>query len=134
MTEPMTTLRQFAAAFSRGDAKAMAETFAVPGSILDGLAPHTWHGPTAAEDWYRDVVAASKREGVTDYAVTLAEPRLVDVSGDSAYVVVPATMSFTVKGERVTQTGSTFTAALRKVAGQWRIAAWAWTKGSGTAG
>jgi hypothetical protein len=25
-------------------------------SILDGMAPHVWHGPTVAEDWYRDVL------------------------------------------------------------------------------
>ena len=133
MTDPMATLRRYTEAFARGDMKAMAEAFAVPGCILDGLPPHTWHGPTAAEDWYRDVIAAGKREGATDYAVKLGEPHHVDVTGDSAYVVVPATMSFTLQGERVTQTGSTFTAALRKVAGQWRIAAWAWAKGSRTA-
>lgn len=129
MTDPMTTLRQYVDAFNRGDVQGMAETFAVPASILDVLPPHTWHGATAAEDWYRDVAAAGKREGASGYAVKLGEPRHANVTGDSAYIVVPATMSFTVKGALVTQTGSTFTAALRKVAGHWRIAAWAWSKG-----
>jgi hypothetical protein len=31
---------QYIDAFNKGDVKAMAECFAVPGSILDGLAPH----------------------------------------------------------------------------------------------
>ena len=129
MTDPLSTVRQYTDAFNRGDVKAMAQTFFVAGSILDGLPPHVWNGPTAAEDWYRDMIAASKREGATDYAVHLGEPRHVDVTGDSAYVVVPASMTFTVRGERVNQSGATLTVALRRDGAAWRIVAWAWTKG-----
>jgi hypothetical protein len=50
--------------------------------------------------------------------------------GDSAYVVVPATMTFKVGGKQVTQSGAVFTVALRKIAEGWRIGAWAWTKGT----
>ena len=53
-----------------------------------------------------------------------------NVTGDSAYVVVPATMSFKVGGKQVTQSGAVFTVALRKLAERWRIAAWAWAKGT----
>ena len=52
----MAAVRQYIDGFNKGDAKVMAETFAVPGSILDGMAPHLWQGPTAAQDWYRDVL------------------------------------------------------------------------------
>lgn len=52
-----------------------------------------------------------------------------DVTGDSAYVVVPATMTSKVRGKQVTQTGAVFTVALRALADAWRIAAWAWAKG-----
>ena len=41
-----------------------------------------------------------------------------------------ATMTFKVQGQQVTQVGATFTVALRKLAEGWRIAAWAWAKGS----
>jgi hypothetical protein len=34
-----------------------------------------------------------------------------------------------VHDKQVTQTGATFTVALRKLSDGWRIAAWAWTKG-----
>ena len=33
------------------------------GWILDGLAPHAWHGPTACQDWYREALEAGEREG-----------------------------------------------------------------------
>jgi hypothetical protein len=127
--DPMGAVRQYLDYFNKGDVKAMAATCAVPASILDGLAPHAWQGPTACADWYRDVVAAGEREGATGYFVKLAKPRHVDVTGDRAYIVVPATMTFKVHGKQVTQTGSTFTVALRELEDGWRITAWAWAKG-----
>src|SRR5690242_9487738 len=93
----------------------MAQTFAVPGSILDGMAPHVWQGPTATQEWYRDVLIEGKQHGASDYFVTLGEPLHNNVTGDSAYVVVPATMTFKVGGKQV-QSGAVFTVALRKLA------------------
>jgi hypothetical protein len=90
--------------------------------ILDGMAPHVWQGPTASEEWWRDVLAEGEHLGVSGYHITLGEPRHVDVTGDDAYVVVPATMSFNI-GKQVTQTGSVFTVALRKLDGEWRLRA-----------
>jgi ketosteroid isomerase-like protein len=62
----------------------------------------------------------------------LGEPRHMDVTGDSAYVVVPASMTFSIRGTEVTQSGATFTVALRRQPEGWRIAAWAWAKGGQT--
>ena len=62
------------------------------------------------------MLEAGEREGATGYFVTLGQLRLVDVRDDHAYVAVPATMMFKVHGKQVTQTGSTFTAALHKLA------------------
>ena len=125
----MTTVHQYIQAFNKGDVGAMAAACANPTSILDGLAPHVWQGPTACTDWYRDVLAAGEREGASNYLVTLGEPRHVDISGDRAYVVVPATMTFKARDQKVTQSGSTFTVALRQFGYRWRITAWAWAKG-----
>jgi hypothetical protein len=38
-------------------------------------------------------------------------------------------MTFNLRGKQVMQTGAMFTVALRKFDGEWRIAAWAWSKG-----
>jgi hypothetical protein len=64
-TEPMGAVRQYIDAFNRGDMDGMAATCAVPASILDGMAPHVWQGPTACKDWYRDVLTTGEREGAT---------------------------------------------------------------------
>ena len=128
--DPLEAVNQYINAFNQGDVNAMAATFAVPGSILDGMAPHVWQGPTASQDWYRDVLIEGEQHGASDYFVTLGEPLHNNTTGESAYVVVPATMTFKVQGQQITQTGAVFTVALRKLAEGWRIASWAWAKGA----
>ena len=81
--DPVTAVRQYIDAFNKGDVEAMAAHFAVPGSILDGLAPHVWHGPAACQDSYRDVLVAAEHEGATDYLVTIGTPLHANVTGDS---------------------------------------------------
>lgn len=132
-TAPIAAVRDYIAAFNRGDASGMAALCADPMSILDGMAPHVWHGPTATQDWYRDVLVEGEHLGAGDYFVELGEPRHASVTGDNAYVVVPTTMTFKVRGQQITQTGATFTVALRKVENAWRLAAWAWAKGTAQA-
>jgi ketosteroid isomerase-like protein len=128
--DPMAAVRQYAEAFNRGDARLMAATCANPMQILDGMAPHVWQGPTASDDWYRDVLEEAEHLGASDYHITLEEPRHVNVTGDSAYVVVPVTLSFNLRGQQVKQTGAMFTVALRQVGAEWRLTAWAWAKGT----
>jgi len=109
--DPLATVHQYINCFNKGDGEAMAATFAVPASILDGMAPHMWQGPTASQDWYRDVLIEGKLHGASEYFVTLGEPLHNNITGDCAYVVVPATMTFKVHGQQITQTGAIFTFA-----------------------
>jgi ketosteroid isomerase-like protein len=126
---PMSAVHAYIDAFNNSDVEAMSRAFADEGSILDGMAPHLWQGPTAARDWYSDVLVEGKQHSASGYVVTLGEPLHHNITGDSAYVVLPATMDFRLGDQPVTQTGAFFTVALRKVSDNWRIAAWAWTKG-----
>lgn len=128
--DPLGAVNQYIDAFNKGDADGMAAVFANPGSILDGMAPHLWLGPTATQDWYRDVLIEGEQHGASDYFVTIGDPLHNNITGDSAYLVVPATMTFKVQGHEVKQTGAVFTLTLHKGAEGWRIAAWAWAKGT----
>lgn len=128
--DAISTVHRYIGAFNKGDIPGMAAAFAVPGSILDGMAPHVWNGPTAAEDWYRHVLTNTKKEGASDFFVTVGKPLHLDVTDDAAYVVLPATMTFKVHAKQMTQSGAVFTMALRKFSDGWRIAAWAWAKGT----
>ena len=129
--DPMAAVLQYVEAFNNGDSAAMTATCADPMQILDGMSPHVWQGPTAAEDWWRDVLAEGEQLGASGYHIALGEPRHVDVTGDYAYVVAPATMTFDLRGQQqVTQRGSVYTVALRKVGADWLLTAWAWAKGA----
>jgi ketosteroid isomerase-like protein len=126
----MAVVLRYVDAFNNGDSKTMAALCADPMQILDGMSPHVWQGPTASQDWWRDVCKEGEHAGASGYHIAVGEPRHVDITGDHAYVVVPATMTVNVRGKQVTQTGSTFTVALGKVGTQWRLTAWAWAKGA----
>jgi hypothetical protein len=127
--EPVVKVLQYLDAFNKGDTKAMSACFAVPGFILDGVTPRVWTGATATEDWYRDKLVDAAHSGVNDYFATLGSPLHFDMTADSAYVLMPASITFNVRGEQVTQSGAIFSVALRRFADEWRIAAWAWAKG-----
>jgi len=126
---PLDAVQTYLAAFNAGDLTAMSAAFAPDGSILDGMAPHLWTGPTAAADWYRDVLTEGEHLGASGYQVSLGEPEHNDTTGDAAYVVAPATMTFDLNGSQIVQTGARFIVALRKLDDGWRVAAWAWAKG-----
>ncbi|PJK18932.1 nuclear transport factor 2 family protein [Mycolicibacterium goodii] len=127
---PLGAVQRYLDAFNAGDPVGMSAAFAPDGSILDGMAPHLWLGPTAAADWYRDVLTEGARLGASGYHVTIGEPTHNSTTADSAYVVVPAGMTFDLNGTRVTQTCSTLTVALLRLPVGWRVAAWAWSKGA----
>ena len=61
---PMAAVLQYVEAFNNGDSTAMAAKCADPMQILDGMSPHVWQGPTAAEDWWRDVLAEGEHLGL----------------------------------------------------------------------
>jgi hypothetical protein len=126
---PLDAIQTYIDAFNAGDADGMSAVFSPNGSILDGMAPHQWLGPTAASDWYRDVQIEGEHLGASAYHVTVGEPLHNDINDDEAYVVLPATMTFDLKGTRITQTGAVFTFAMRREGISWRIASWAWAKG-----
>ena len=127
--EVMVPVRQFIDGFNKGDVKSALATCAEQTSIIDEFPPHEWHGPGACATWANDFDADAKKNGVTDGKVTIGKPRHVDVSGDRAYVIVPATYAYKLKGKAMKETGSTLTVALQKGANGWRMTGWAWTKG-----
>ena len=124
----MATVNQFNDGMNKGDTKTALATCASPASIVDEFPPYGWQSATACADWANDFDAFNKKSGVTDAKATLGKPRHVDITGDRAYVVVPATYTYKEKGKRVTESGSTLTAAMQKGADGWRITAWTWSK------
>jgi hypothetical protein len=80
---PLEGVQAYLDAFA-DDPAAMSAAFTADGSILDGMAPHLWQGPTAVADRYSDVMAESAHLGASGYQVTLGAPVHYDVTGHSA--------------------------------------------------
>lgn len=127
-TDVMKVVRQFVSGFNKGDTKATVAACADQASIIDEFPPHEWHGAGACSKWIDDYDADAKKNGITDGVVTLGIPRHVDVTGDRAYIVVPANYTYKKKGKLVKEIGSMLTIALQKSEAGWRISAWSWAK------
>jgi len=119
-------VKQFIDGFNKGDAKSALATCASPVAIVDEFPPYAWQGANACADWAADFEANAKKNAITDSVVTLHKPRHVEVSGDRAYVVVPADYAYKVNGKKASQKGSVMAAALKKGPDGWRITGWSW--------
>jgi len=116
------------AAFNRGDLKAFAALCDSPAYVIDDFAPHQWDGPDACTNWANALTANMKQNGIANGVVVFGEPWHAAVTGNIAYVVVPATLTYTQKGKPVKEAGSVWTLVLRKTANGWRITSWAWAQ------
>jgi hypothetical protein len=127
-TDVMVPVHQFVDGFNKGDTKMALAACADQTSIIDEFPPHEWHGAGACSTWMNDFDTDARKNGITDGSVTLSKPRHIDITGDRAYVVVPANYTYRKKGRLVKEIGSMFTFALQKGEAGWRITGWAWSK------
>lgn len=123
---PVAALHQFIDNFNKGDVKAAEAAHTPDVVIIDDFPPHVWRGPNAFQAWTASLDKVSKAGGLTDEKMTLKAPARSEINGDTAYAVVPATLTFNQKGKAMIQQGR-MTVALRKDAGAWKITGWTWT-------
>jgi len=95
--------------------------------IVDGMAPYRWTGPYAQGRWFADAEKWAHDLGVTDEKITYDRIIRADVVDTYAYVVLAATLSFTLDGQRGSRLGIlTFT--LAKHDDEWKIESQAWAR------
>lgn len=110
------------------DAKTMDKALAACDSstaIIDEFPPYVW---SSCVDWFKAFGEYNEKNSITPGNAPIGAPWSVDVEGDRAYLVAPATYSFTQHGKTVKELHSVFTAVLRKTGGGWKITAWTWSK------
>jgi len=121
-------VRQFIAAFNKGDMKSAGLPYASEVAIIDEFAPYVWTGATGFQDWAADLTADSSKNGFTSARINLKHPQRVDVVGDRGYVVFPACIDVKVKDSTMVENGTmTFTLLS---ADQWKITGWSWAGGA----
>jgi len=123
----MAPITQFIDSFNKGDAAAAEATHTKEGVVIvDEPPPYLWQGSGAFKAWAADLEKDAKAHGFTDQAVKISPATREEVTGDQAYVIVPAVFTFKEKGAPMReQAQMTFT--LRKGADGWKITTWAWT-------
>jgi hypothetical protein len=124
-SDAMATVTRFVDDFNTNNGPGALAQCASRTAIIDEFPPHTWQSCAA---WASAEDAYDKAQGVTDTIVTLGTPWHVAVTGNVAYVVVPAVYTFKQRGKPMTENGSVFTLVLEKMTAGWRIVSWTWAK------
>jgi hypothetical protein len=96
--------------------------------IIDGIAPYRWLNPDAPANWLADVEKWREHFGVSSEHLAY-EMGFWNVEGSSAYAVVSATLTVTIKGQSADRTG-TLAYTFQKRDGVWKIEAQAWGRTS----
>jgi hypothetical protein len=123
-TDVAATIEQYA---KNDQTKAGAALCTAQAVVIDDFGAQVWQGANACQDWADGLAALYKQYGITDGAATLGKPLHIDVTGDRAYAVYPATITFKEKGKPGKNEGL-WSFAMQKVGGSWRIAGWAWAE------
>lgn len=121
----MAVVHQWTEVFNKGDSKFALAACADETSIIDDFPPHVWHGAGACSKWIDDFDAYLRENEITAPSGTLMKPWHLEITADRAYVVVPITFAYKLKGTDVKETGSILTVALQRGPVGWRITAWA---------
>lgn len=126
--DAMATVKQFIDGFNSGDVDSAIAACAPETDIIDDFAPYLWDGEGACDAWVNDYDVWAKANGVSGGVVTAKTPKHVDVVGDDAYVVLPVSYEYMMKGKKVSEPNSLLTVVLQRSDEGWRIAGWAWSK------
>jgi SnoaL-like protein len=122
----MAPVHQFIDSFNKGDAKAAEAAHTASVSIIDEVPPHVWQGSGAFKAWAASLDKDAKARGITDQVVTLSDATREEMTGDRAYLVVPAVYSFKQKGAAMKEEAQ-MTFSLQKVGAGWKLTGWTWT-------
>jgi hypothetical protein len=120
----MVPVHQFIDSLNAGNVKAAASTHLSNVPIIDEFTPYHW---TSFDAWLKAFAANNKKHKVTDVRVTLSAPTTSMVDDTSAYEVVPNVINAKMDGKPIAEKGI-FAFVLVKIAQNWRIASWAWSK------
>jgi ketosteroid isomerase-like protein len=124
-SDAMAVVHQWVDAFNKGDGKTGAAQCADGAVILDDFAPHVWQGSGACATWYRDFEAFVAKAQISDPSVALARTHHLDVDAGYAYLVTPATLSYSKAGKAVAEK-ALVVMTLKKGASGWQITGWSW--------
>ena len=126
-TDVENTISQFSAALHAGDSKAAKNFLTARTVILDDVAPYYWGGTNAFESWQADLAKASTARGMSEEDAQLGAPTRVEVTGDHAYAILPATHIFKMNGRMMHEVAQLTFILVKDMGSDWKITSWTWT-------
>ena len=122
----MSVVRQWADGFNKSDVKSIKASCADQASVVDDFPPHEWHGAGACSKWFDDFQTFATQAEITAPLIAVGAPWHVDVTGEIAYVVAPATLIYKKKGKPAELVGIV-TLVLHRGPADWRITSLTWS-------
>jgi ketosteroid isomerase-like protein len=112
--------------FNNKDSVLYNSAFSRDAVVIDGIAPYRWTGPNAPARWFSDA-----EKWVHDFGVeneNIACDRIVHaaVVGTHAYVVLSATLSFSLKGGQTGSRPGILTFTFGQQGDKWMVETQAW--------
>jgi hypothetical protein len=126
--DALKVVKQYDDAFNKNDGKTANALCTADATIIDDFAPHIWTGANTCSVWWDALDVYDKKEGITDEVVKFGKPWRNVVTGDRAYIVVPATYTYKQNGKPVKEIGSNWALVLQKTAAGWKLAGWSWAQ------
>lgn len=122
-------LKRFQSAFNGGVWTFPSDVFTDDAVAVDGFAPFVWQGHGGVRTWYAALLGSNASENeaflAQKFHLEIGTPITVRRDGDRAYIVFPATNSWTKDGKRQYESARWAVTFLRGDNG-WRISANAW--------
>lgn len=128
-SEAAGAVRSALGALEVGNRAAFVSAFAPDATILDEISPFYFSGAGAASHWFDRLRAVNDDNAIADEHTQLLTIRTGSVEGQSAYVVVPVRITYRQSNKPLVENG-TWTFALKKSDGAWKIAAAAFSPGA----
>lgn len=112
--------------FNRKDSVLYNSAFGGDAVVIDGIAPYRWTGPNAQARWFSDA-----EKWVHDFGVeseNLVCDKIVHsaVVGTHSYVVLSATLFFTLKGGQSGSKPGVLTFTFAKHGDKWKVESQVW--------
>jgi hypothetical protein len=126
-SDVLAVVKQLADSQNNNDMKAFVAACAPQAVVVDEFAPFVWQGATACSDWWNANDANNKQIDSTDGILAYGKPVHLTVTGDHAYIVLPAKFTDTEKGKKVVE-HAVWIVTLQKAAAGWSMTGSTWAQ------
>ena len=112
--------------FNSKDSARYTSAFGGDAIVIDGIAPYRWTGPNAPGRWFSDAEKWVHEFGVENETIVCDQIFHAAVVGSNAYVVLSATLSFTLKAGQSGSRPRILTFTFAKQGDEWKVQSQAW--------